>query len=916
MAAKARIGLACLLLSATALPLAAQFRGEPMATLPGHVPGLLRSATLRPRDPQAANEQFTFTVLLNLADPAGFEAFSQSLNDPNSPNFHHPISAGEITARFGPAQETYDTVRSFLERSGFTLVEGSDNRRTLTVRGTRAQAEAAFQVSIDDYQLGTRTFRAASQDPAVPVSLAPFIAGVSGLSSVGQMRPHSTPNPQVPSSTATAYNGTVTPAGSTNSGGLPPGLNGAGQTVGVLEIDNYANSDLSNTIAFSGLPAGVIHQVSRFPINGGTSVSGCGPTTAGCGTTEALLDIIAVLGSAPGANVIVFDAPSSTDIYDMVNGAIGQVNAVTGGIGGIISASLGLCETEISSSDATGIDGLLKTGAASGLTLFAATGDSGSTCTDGSGNTFPNTINYPAGVPHAVAVGGTNLSVDASNNYSSENWWKGGGYGISTIFPTEPGYQSKLYPSAGGRSVPDVSAESEPGIVVCQATTKNPSGCYPIAGTSLATPLWAGYWALVNQAWNDAAGTPSGPSGADGYLYYYPKAFHSAASMGSDFAHVGLGSPDVTTLVAMASPGYSQVNNVSPDSGKASGGTSVTIKGLGFIGVTKVTFGGADATKVTIHSDSKLTAESPAASGAQVEVKVETPAGRTIATSGDTFSYVPEVDKVKPAAGPFYGGTSVTVTGLALSDKYTFKFGGTAATKVSCSSDTKCTMVTPDHAAGKVAVEVEAPAGSSSTPDLYDYQGLSIKSFTPNVGPTTGGVQVTINGVSLKNGMTVSFGGANATASSCYDGFSCYVTSPPHAVGSVPLTATLDGVTSAATSDQFTFKVFPTITGIFPSTVPVNTGTVAANTTLTITGTGFSTTGTTFNIYGTALTSVTCSSATKCTAVISVPPGVTLLATDPVTVTVSSLTSLDSVNLTYPSPPPPPPPGGCGTKCR
>jgi subtilase family serine protease len=101
-----------------------------------------------------------------------------------------------------------------------------------------------------------------------------------------------------------------------------------------------------------------------------------------------------------------------------------------------------------------------------------------------------------------------------------------GGYGLSALF-AQPGYQSKFY-SAGGRSVPDVAMESTPGIAVCQATAKNPSGCYAVAGTSLATPLFAGVWALVSQAWTDA--------------------FHSAKSMGSDFAHVGLGSARLSIL--------------------------------------------------------------------------------------------------------------------------------------------------------------------------------------------------------------------------------------------------------------------------------------------------------------------------------------------------------------------------------
>jgi hypothetical protein len=82
------------------------------------------------------------------------------------------------------------------------------------------------------------------------------------------------------------------------------------------------------------------------------------------------------------------------------------------------------------------------------------------------------------------------------------------------------------------------------------------------------------------------------------------------------------------------SPVPLQVLKISPSTGPAAGGTTVTIHGTGFIGVKKVTFGGVPATDVTIYSDSKLTADSPLAPAAKVDIQVVTPAG-TSATSGE-----------------------------------------------------------------------------------------------------------------------------------------------------------------------------------------------------------------------------------------------------------------------------------------
>ena len=96
-----------------------------------------------------------------------------------------------------------------------------------------------------------------------------------------------------------AYNGATTAASRTNSGGLPPGLTGVGQTVGLIEIDNYAQSDLANTLKEEGL-SGQINQVKQYPVAGGTSVSGCTAAEAGCGATEALLDIAVGTGHCAG----------------------------------------------------------------------------------------------------------------------------------------------------------------------------------------------------------------------------------------------------------------------------------------------------------------------------------------------------------------------------------------------------------------------------------------------------------------------------------------------------------------------------------------------------------------------------------------------------------------------------------------
>jgi len=810
---------------------------EQTATLHGHVLGILSKATVLPRTPAQSTEPLTLTVVLNLSDPAGFDKYRRGLDDPKSPNFHKRISRSDLTARFGPTQQAYDSVLAYLQQKGFTLVTGSATRRTLTVRGTRAQAESAFHVSINDHQLGNRTFHAISADPAVPKALAPQIRAIVGFSNLARWRPNVAPSPPTPASIRIAYDGLLTPAGSTNTGGLPPGLDGSGQTIGLIEFDNYNDSDVSNWLAFAGLPQKLLQQISRYPIAGGTSPSGCNPAANGCGTSEVLLDIAAALGTAPGANIIVFDAPISSDFAGVISEASAQIytagggSTTTGSLGGTLSVSWAQCEPEISQSDALAISQLIYESTYDGIPLFASTGDNGSTCVSGDGTPYPNSIQSPADAPAAIAVGGTTLQVNSDNSYNSESWWPGGGFGVSQYLASEPPLGWK---GAWPGSIPEVASDANgsTGIGICQAYGGNSPNCFRVGGTSLSAPTWAGIWTLARQAQADGGSAFYGGPG----FYAYPGAFHSAASMtgpGNNFAHVGLGSPDITSIVSNSC--VLEVNSVSPGSGPRNGGTKVTIRGQGFVGVEKVTFGGVAATNVTIHSDSKLTADSPAANGSQVDIQVVTPAGTSAKSSKDLFAYGGLVTNVSPGSGPVAGGTEVTVTGKGFILQHTtFEFGGSAATHVACSSSTKCTMTAPSHDAGTVDVLVKANGvNSESTPADHFTFVPSITRIVPRGGAQEG-TQVTVKGQGFTGQSKFDFGGSEVSPGVCASSTNCTMTAPYHSPGRVYVTVETNGAKSAATLAVMFTYVAPAITKISPSKGPTVGGE-----SVTLTGSGF-----------------------------------------------------------------------------
>ncbi len=79
------------------------------------------------------------------------------------------------------------------------------------------------------------------------------------------------------------------------------------------------------------------------------------------------------------------------------------------------------------------------------------------------------------------------------------------------------------------------------------------------------------------------------------------------------------------------------LTNVSPSSGPVSGGTGVTLTGVGLTGATGVTFDGTAATSVNVVNSTTVTAVTPAHAAGVVNVVITTPAGSATDTNGYTY---------------------------------------------------------------------------------------------------------------------------------------------------------------------------------------------------------------------------------------------------------------------------------------
>jgi hypothetical protein len=178
------------------------------------------------------------------------------------------------------------------------------------------------------------------------------------------------------------------------------------------------------------------------------------------------------------------------------------------------------------------------------------------------------------------------------------------------------------------------------------------------------------------------------------------------------------------TFGASAPPPGPAVSSISPTSGPAAGGTTVTIQGSGLSvsgAATLVNFG-ANHVNATCSNAAVCTAVSPPGVGGSVSVTA-TVGGAT--SNAVSFTYVPALSTINPTAGPHSGGTSVTITGTGFSTgagATTFAFGTNAATGVSCSSTTTCTVVTPSGPRSttvSVTVQVNGVAGANSLSFFY-----------------------------------------------------------------------------------------------------------------------------------------------------------------------------------------------------
>lgn len=414
------------------------------------------------------------------------------------------VSDATLMSQYAPTASEVSQVTSYLQSQGLTNIAVTPNNLLVSADGTVAQIQKAFDTSLESFSLGGKSVFANTTPALVPQSLGGIVAAVLGLNDAARMASGPTacfPTDPAPSGTpcVRSYDAhaiqTYYDAGST-----PTASNTA---IAVMAEGNVSQTvtDLQYAEQQQGLP-----QVPVTVVKVGLS----SPDTAGVGEWD--LDTQTSTGIGGGAKALyLYDTTSLTD-SDIANEYSHWESDNLAQLG---NSSFGECEyNAYLDGSMKADDQVLMFAAAHGQTMFASSGDTGSSCalapTNGVPASGPPMVSFPASSPWVVAVGGTTVLSNNDETYLGETAWNSGGGGLSQFenasLWSQPVQLTTGIVAAGNlRGVPDIAmaADANSGAYLVYTTQPiqfiNGSCSSPcsIGGTSEASPLAMGVYARM-----------------------------------------------------------------------------------------------------------------------------------------------------------------------------------------------------------------------------------------------------------------------------------------------------------------------------------------------------------------------------------------------------------------------------------
>jgi kumamolisin len=554
-----------------------------------------------------ATETLRFDIVLPLRDRTGLQNFVQEVQDPASPSYHQFLTPQEVTARFGPSQEDWDSLVAFAKASGFEIISGTRDERDLRLTGTVANIEKAFHVTMGNYRDLTedRTFFAVDREPTVDL---PFqLWHITGLDNDSKPRPmyikksdyakaHGIDPDKVVSHATTGSGPSASFLGSDMRAAYYGGtaLTGSGQNIALFE---YAGTDLADLTTYYKNVGQTEPYTPTLISTGGYGTSCVDSGSSACDDTEQTLDMTQAMGMAPGSTMLYMYVCG--DVLASGSGNISDTSCISA----MVSTTDAPLSKQISCSwgwtpaDPSTLDPYFEQMASQGQNFFAASGDSSAWSASNEA--------WPADDANIVSVGGTDLTTSsAAGPWKSETAWADSGGGISPDSIPIPSWQklagvitSSNKGSTTLRNGPDVSANANFTFYVCADQTTCTANDY--GGTSFATPMWAGYLALANQ---QAAANGESIGFIDPIIYpaaltsSYGTYFHDITSgscgtysgiTGYDLC-TGWGSPNTTGIINLLAAGAATPSFTLSDSPSSltvtqgsSGTSTITVTDVG-----------------------------------------------------------------------------------------------------------------------------------------------------------------------------------------------------------------------------------------------------------------------------------------------------------------------------------------------
>jgi kumamolisin len=403
-------------------------------------------------------------------------------------------------AAHGANADDFLAVRDFAKEYHLEPRNENAAKRSIELHGTVGDLGRAFGVQLEHGRINGEIHRIREGEITLPEDLSGIVLDVAGLDDRPVAKPHFMKREELDNAGAAAAAQPLTALAVAQLYDFPPGLDGAGQTIAIIELDGgFQQSDLDTYFKGLGLSS---PSIAAVVLQGGENLmnKNLPDNPLLNADAEVALDIQVAGAVAPGAAQLVYFAPNTNQGFlDAITSAIHATPAPAA-----ISISWGDPEANFPDMSKNSFDQAFQDAANLGIPVCVATGDNASF--DG---TSALEVDFPASAPHALACGGTNLAV-SGNVISGETVWNSGGGrgtggGVSQFFP-KPAYQSSvLVPgspagSAGGRGLPDVCGDADPatGYKIHYTNTEN-AGDIVVGGTSAVAPLWAGLIARYAQ---------------------------------------------------------------------------------------------------------------------------------------------------------------------------------------------------------------------------------------------------------------------------------------------------------------------------------------------------------------------------------------------------------------------------------